>query len=149
MSELEALTNTGAAIIYFWKPIQLQFRRSMREQPDVHAQLMSEYPQGLHHDLLGSLKDQPNAYIFLLNLVPGWYYACIFGELTLRTARATFEPDTLSYHFCFRVHLYHGLANANANMGAVDCHSHWSGSTFIPPSPIVDTDALLAQLLFT
>ncbi|EDR06311.1 oligopeptide transporter [Laccaria bicolor S238N-H82] len=43
------------AIIYFWKPIRLQFRRPMREQPDVHAQLMSEYPQ-----------------------VPDWYYACIF-----------------------------------------------------------------------
>lgn len=64
MPELETLTNTGAAIIYFWKPIQLQFRRSMREQPDVHAQLMSEYPQGLYHDLLGSLKGQLNAYFF-------------------------------------------------------------------------------------
>ena len=54
MPELETLTNAGAAIIYFWKPIRLQFRKSMREQPDVHAQLMSEYPEGLHHDLLGS-----------------------------------------------------------------------------------------------
>ena len=66
-----------------------------------------------------------------------------------RTVRAIFEPDTLSYHFCFRVHLYHGLANANANMGAVDCPSHWSASAFIPRSLIGDTDALLAQLLFT
>ncbi|KIK00651.1 hypothetical protein K443DRAFT_7500 [Laccaria amethystina LaAM-08-1] len=45
----------GTAIIYFWKPIRLHFRKSMGEQPDVHAQLMSEYPQ-----------------------VPDWYYACIF-----------------------------------------------------------------------
>jgi hypothetical protein len=66
-----------------------------------------------------------------------------------RTARATLEPHTLSYHFCFRVHLYQGLANANANMGAVACPSHLSASASIPPSPIGDTDALLAQLLFT
>lgn len=54
MPELETLITAGAAIIYFWKPIRLQFRKSMREQPDVHAQLMSEYPEGLHHDLLRS-----------------------------------------------------------------------------------------------
>ena len=76
----------GTAIIYFWRPIRLQFRKSMREQPDIHAQLMSEYPQGLYHDLLGSLRDQFNAYFFLLNLVPDWYYACIFGELALQNS---------------------------------------------------------------
>ncbi|KAK7052416.1 glutathione transporter 1 [Favolaschia claudopus] len=43
------------AIIYFWAPIKLQFKRSLREQPDVHAKLMMVYPQ-----------------------VPDWYYACIF-----------------------------------------------------------------------
>ena len=95
------------------------------------------------------LKDQLNACIFLFDLVPDWYYVCIFGELALQNCSSYFEPDTLSYHFCLRVHLYHGLANANANMGAVDCPSHWSASAFIPRSPIGDTDALLAQLLFT
>ncbi|KAF9531386.1 small oligopeptide transporter [Crepidotus variabilis] len=44
------------ALIYFWKPIKLQFRRSLQEQPDIHARLMSQYPQ-----------------------VPEWYYLCIFG----------------------------------------------------------------------
>ncbi|KAG6879297.1 hypothetical protein C0992_003782 [Termitomyces sp. T32_za158] len=34
------------AIIHFWKPIKDQFRRSLREQPDIHAQLMAIYPQG-------------------------------------------------------------------------------------------------------
>jgi hypothetical protein len=64
MPESETFTNTDTAIIYFWKPIRLHFRKSMGEQPDVHAQLMSEYPQGLHHDILRSLKDQLNAYFF-------------------------------------------------------------------------------------
>ncbi|KAF9462505.1 small oligopeptide transporter [Collybia nuda] len=45
-----------AAIIHFWKPIKLQFKRSLREQPDIHAQLMARYPQ-----------------------VPEWYYGCIFA----------------------------------------------------------------------
>jgi hypothetical protein len=34
------------AAIHFYRPIQLQFKRSMREQPDIHARLMSRYPQG-------------------------------------------------------------------------------------------------------
>ncbi|CAA7262484.1 unnamed protein product [Cyclocybe aegerita] len=42
-------------IIHFYRPIRLQFGRSMREQPDIHARLMSRYPQ-----------------------VPEWYYACLF-----------------------------------------------------------------------
>jgi hypothetical protein len=44
------------AIIYFYKPIRLQLGRSLREQPDVHARLMSQYPQ-----------------------VPEWYYVILFG----------------------------------------------------------------------
>ncbi|KAF7377765.1 Glutathione transporter 1 [Mycena sanguinolenta] len=43
------------AIIYFWAPIKLHFKRSLREQPDIHAKLMMAYPE-----------------------VPDWYYACIF-----------------------------------------------------------------------
>ncbi|KAJ7243035.1 small oligopeptide transporter, partial [Mycena rebaudengoi] len=43
------------AVIYFWAPIQLHFKRSLREQPDVHAKLMMKYPE-----------------------VPDWYYGCIF-----------------------------------------------------------------------
>jgi hypothetical protein len=33
-------------MIHFHKPIRLQIGRSMREQPDIHARLMSHYPQG-------------------------------------------------------------------------------------------------------
>ncbi|KAJ7768532.1 small oligopeptide transporter, partial [Mycena metata] len=43
------------AILYFSAPIQLHFKRSLREQPDIHSKLMMSYPQ-----------------------VPDWYYACIF-----------------------------------------------------------------------
>jgi len=43
------------AIIHFRAPIKLHFKRSLREQPDVHAKLMLKYRQ-----------------------VPDWYYACIF-----------------------------------------------------------------------
>ncbi|KAL1692218.1 OPT oligopeptide transporter protein-domain-containing protein [Schizophyllum commune] len=32
------------AILYFRKPIMKQFRRSLSEQPDVHARLMTRYP---------------------------------------------------------------------------------------------------------
>ena len=52
------------AIIYFYKPIRLQLGRSLREQPDVHARLMSQYPQ-----------------------VPEWYYVILFG-----TYRCTIRP---------------------------------------------------------
>ncbi|KAK7062623.1 hypothetical protein VNI00_000111 [Paramarasmius palmivorus] len=43
------------SIIYCWKPVRLQFTRSLREQPDIHAKLMVKYPQ-----------------------VPDWYYGCLF-----------------------------------------------------------------------
>jgi len=55
LSFLSITATISHAIIHFWKPIRLQFRRSLREQPDIHAQLMSRYPQ-----------------------VPEWFYACIF-----------------------------------------------------------------------
>ncbi|KAF9473387.1 small oligopeptide transporter [Pholiota conissans] len=55
LSFLSITATITHAIIHFWKPIRLQFGRSMREQPDIHARLMAQYPQ-----------------------VPEWYYACIF-----------------------------------------------------------------------
>ena len=44
------------ALLYFRKQIWTQSRRSLLEQPDIHARLMSRYKQ-----------------------VPEWWYACIFG----------------------------------------------------------------------
>lgn len=43
------------AFLYFRKQIWIQARRSLHEQPDIHARLMSKYPQ-----------------------VPDWWYLCIF-----------------------------------------------------------------------
>jgi OPT family oligopeptide transporter len=45
------------AFLFYRKQIWVQSRRSMSEQPDIHARLMSKYPQ-----------------------VPEWWYAVIFGE---------------------------------------------------------------------
>ncbi|KAJ6567567.1 small oligopeptide transporter [Mycena vulgaris] len=42
------------AIIHFSAPIKLHFKRSLREQPDIHAKLMMAYPE-----------------------VPDWYYAFV------------------------------------------------------------------------
>ncbi|KAF8811268.1 small oligopeptide transporter [Phlegmacium glaucopus] len=55
LSFLSITATLTHAAIHFYKPIRLHFRRSMREQPDIHARLMSRYPQ-----------------------VPDYYYACIF-----------------------------------------------------------------------
>jgi len=41
---LATVTHT---ILYFRKQIITQARRSMSEQPDIHARLMSRYPQGI------------------------------------------------------------------------------------------------------
>ncbi|KAF8920283.1 OPT oligopeptide transporter protein-domain-containing protein [Mucidula mucida] len=43
------------ALLFFRKQITIQFRRSLHEQPDIHARLMSKYPQ-----------------------VPEWWYLTIF-----------------------------------------------------------------------
>ena len=45
------------AYLYFREQIWVQSRRSLHEQPDIHARLMSFYPQ-----------------------VPEWWYMCMFGE---------------------------------------------------------------------
>ena len=34
------------AFLYFHKQIWVQARRALHEQPDIHARLMSKYPQG-------------------------------------------------------------------------------------------------------
>lgn len=34
------------AIIHFRKPIKVHFKRSLQEQPDIHARLMANYRQG-------------------------------------------------------------------------------------------------------
>jgi OPT family small oligopeptide transporter len=46
------------SFLFYRKQIWVQARRSMEEQPDIHARLMSRYKQ-----------------------VPGWWYAAIFGTV--------------------------------------------------------------------
>uniref|UniRef100_A0A0W0FUN2 Putative small oligopeptide transporter n=1 Tax=Moniliophthora roreri TaxID=221103 RepID=A0A0W0FUN2_MONRR len=52
MAVTATITHT---IVYWWKPVRLHFKRSLREQPDVHARLMSKYQH-----------------------VPDWWYGCLF-----------------------------------------------------------------------
>ena len=47
LSFLSITATATHAILYFWKPIKMQLKRDLREQPDIHAQLMSKYSQGL------------------------------------------------------------------------------------------------------
>ena len=54
MITLATITHT---FLYYRKQIWVQARRSMSEQPDIHARLMSKYQQ-----------------------VPDWWYAIIFGK---------------------------------------------------------------------
>ncbi|KAJ7026138.1 small oligopeptide transporter [Mycena alexandri] len=55
LSFMSITATIAHAILHFSAPIKLHFKRSLREQPDVHAKLMMSYPQ-----------------------VPDWYYGCIF-----------------------------------------------------------------------
>lgn len=48
------------ALLYFRKQILTQSKRSMNEQPDIHARLMSKYKQ-----------------------VPEWWYGVILGAFVL------------------------------------------------------------------
>lgn len=51
----------------------------MREQPDIHARLMSQYPQGALPLLLGPTMALIDGRQFIFPVVPEWYYACVFG----------------------------------------------------------------------
>ncbi|TRM57392.1 OPT oligopeptide transporter protein-domain-containing protein [Schizophyllum amplum] len=55
LSFLAISATVTHAIIHFYKPIMINLKRSLREQPDIHARLMSRYQQ-----------------------VPEWHYVAIF-----------------------------------------------------------------------
>ncbi|KAJ7025530.1 small oligopeptide transporter [Mycena alexandri] len=46
LSFMSITATIAHAILHFSAPIKLHFKRSLREQPDVHAKLMMSYPQG-------------------------------------------------------------------------------------------------------
>jgi hypothetical protein len=66
------------AFLYFRKQIWVQARRSLHEQPDIHARLMSHYRQGLRRFFqpLHTYKTK----LFFSELVPEWWYVIIFSE---------------------------------------------------------------------
>ena len=62
MRPIATLTHT---FLYYRKQIWTQARRSISEQPDIHARLMAKYPQ-----------------------VPEWWYAIIFRTSCASLSRA-------------------------------------------------------------
>ena len=62
MRRIATLTHT---FLYYRKQIWTQARRSISEQPDIHARLMAKYPQ-----------------------VPEWWYAIIFRTPCVSLSRA-------------------------------------------------------------
>ena len=69
------------AFLYFRKQIWVQARRSLHEQPDIHARLMSKYAQ-----------------------VPEWWYLCIFlsmfaiGIISIEVWPTCVIPNNLCDH---------------------------------------------------
>jgi len=76
------------AFLYFRKQIWTQARRAMHEQPDIHARLMSRYPQ-----------------------VPEWWYAIIFREFTRPGFGEVFLICLTSDHVRIRYHLDRSLGD--------------------------------------
>ena len=62
------------SVLYFRKQIWLQVGRSLSEQPDVHARLMSRYPQG------SLAYDGTCALCLTVFLVPEWWYLSILSK---------------------------------------------------------------------
>ncbi|KAG6329926.1 hypothetical protein ID866_9163, partial [Astraeus odoratus] len=84
------------AILFFRKQIFDQSRRSINEQPDIHARLMSKYKQ-----------------------VPDWWYVVIFGVITIEVWHTEFPVWafclSLALAFLFAVPI--GMITAITNFG--------------------------------
>lgn len=84
--------------IYYRKQIVYQSRRSLKEQPDIHARLMSVYAE-----------------------VPNYWYAIIFGELCFLLGCARGRLLMNGFAFSDHVRLWHcgdrGLADRHARLG--------------------------------
>ncbi|KAF5375910.1 hypothetical protein D9615_008169 [Tricholomella constricta] len=75
------------AFLYYRKQIWTQARRAMHEQPDIHARLMSRYPQ-----------------------VPQWWYLIVFCMGAILSKRMT-SDQFHSVYVCLRSDLHRGLGN--------------------------------------
>ena len=87
--------------LYFRKQIWVQSRRSMSEQPDIHARLMSRYPQ-----------------------VPEWWYATIFGESSWIPAQAGNSLARFSLDVYLRYHFHRGVAHSVPGLGVCPGSHH-------------------------
>ena len=85
------LTHT---FLYYRKQIWTQARRSIEEQPDIHARLMSRYRQ-----------------------VPEWWYAMIFRTCSTGFLGRAFSEKGGSVYVRFRSHRHRGLAHRYAGVG--------------------------------
>lgn len=90
--------------LYYRKQIWIQARRSLSEQPDIHARLMSRYRQ-----------------------VPEWWYSLIFGALpgeSQAPAVANTRSST-SHHVRLCRHLYRSARHRDACLGPRTRSNHW------------------------
>jgi OPT family small oligopeptide transporter len=84
------------AFLYFRKQIWVQSRKSIGEQPDIHARLMSKYPQ-----------------------VPEWWYVIVFGKFFFFGACCVVLRGMLffSEHVRLRGYFHRGLGYSDACLG--------------------------------
>lgn len=88
------------AILHFRKQIWVQSRRSLNEQPDIHARLMSKYRQ-----------------------VPEWWYLVVFGEFLPRYLflDSADIPYKCSKHVCVWNLNHRDLEYTDAGVGIYPC----------------------------
>lgn len=90
-------------LLYFRKQIWVQSRRAMSEQPDIHARLMSRYPQ-----------------------VPEWWYGLIFREciwFMLQIPLLIRIRDSLDVRI--RHYIHRGLEHPVPCLGVCPCSHNW------------------------
>lgn len=102
-----AATVTHAAI-HFYRPIRQQFRRSMREQPDIHARLMSHYPQ---------VPEYYNACILAINFI----FACLCIRLwpTGMTIWALVIALLIALVFVIPIGMIQAVTNQQVGLGVI------------------------------
>ena len=98
-------------LLYYGKQIRNQARRSLSEQPDIHARLMSVYEE-----------------------VPQWWYLSIFCvSIRSRGSEYTSTDFFRSVHVCVWCHCHRGLAHAVPCLG-LRPRSHYLCVSRYPPS---------------
>ncbi|XP_006456142.1 hypothetical protein AGABI2DRAFT_77707, partial [Agaricus bisporus var. bisporus H97] len=96
LSFLAITATITHALIHFWKPIRLQFNRSLQEQPDIHARLMSRYPP-----------------------VPEWYYICIFFWSTEMTIWALVIALLIALVYVVPIGMIQAVTNRQVGLNVV------------------------------